>query len=165
MNKSFAPTLLKRDRFIPPLARTVASGIVRGLAIFGGFTRVLRALGIVAALSTGGGGLNVTAAERSDTDGNISTGRYVAETVCSACHQIERDAPVAAAGLDEDDKRTWPAPSFPALAAQYRPHPTALRLAMDRAHYPMREPRVAAEDLDAVAVYIFSLSGPPDVPR
>jgi mono/diheme cytochrome c family protein len=129
-----------------------------------GFAWVLRTLGIVAALS-GGGGLDVAAAERSSADGDISTGRYFAGTVCSACHQILRDAPLATADLDEDNKRIWPAPSFPALAAEYRGHATALRRAMDRAHYPMREPRAAAEELDAVTAYILSLGRSTDVPR
>jgi mono/diheme cytochrome c family protein len=80
-----------------------------------------------------------------------STGRHLAETVCSACHQIDGAAPKPGS--------TSGAPSFVDIARMPSANELAIKVFLRSSHPSMPDIILTPEEIDSVTAYISSLAG------
>jgi mono/diheme cytochrome c family protein len=78
-----------------------------------------------------------------------SVGRHLAETVCSACHQISATSPLG---------KNSAAPSFVDISRMPSTSELAIKVFLRTSHPTMPNLILSPEEIDSVTAYILSLS-------
>ncbi len=81
---------------------------------------------------------------------DTSLGKHLAETVCSACHQIDPDSPAPSPNPK--------APSFLAISRTPSMSELAIKVFLRSSHPTMPNIILSPEEIDSVTAYIRSLS-------
>jgi mono/diheme cytochrome c family protein len=90
----------------------------------------------------------VTSTSAQSTD--LSAGRHLAETVCSACHQIDATSP--------NPEPISGAPSFVDISRMPSTTELAIKVFLRTSHPTMPNFILSPEEIDSVTAYILSLA-------
>jgi mono/diheme cytochrome c family protein len=108
-------------------------------------TALLGSIGFLTSAQTASG---VTASSAQMAD--LSVGRHLAETVCSACHQISATSP--------NPSPSSGAPSFVDISRMPSMSELAIKVFLRTPHPTMPNIILSPEEIDSVAAYIRSLN-------